>query len=108
MSTYKVTVNGVSYDVEVNQIGGAAPASAPKNVSSGNAGDVRVEAQVAGKIYQLVAAPGDAVNAGDTIVILESMKMEIPVVAPASGTIASIEVAKGDEVEVGYLIATMN
>lgn len=107
MSTYKVTVNGVSYDVEVNQIGGAAPAPV-KKASSGVAGGTRVEAQVAGKIYEIVAAPGDAVNAGDTIVILESMKMEIPVVAPASGTVASIEVAKGDEVEVGYLIATMD
>ena len=113
MSTYKVTVNGVSYDVEVEAVGGAAaapvaaaPAAAPK--AAGAQGGVRVEAQVAGKIFNIVAAPGEALNAGDTIVILESMKMEIPVVAPADGVVASIEVEKGQEVEVGYLIATMN
>lgn len=109
MSTYKITVNGVSYDVDVQPVGGAAPAApAAAPVSSGVAGGVRVEAQVAGKIFKLVATPGEAVAAGDTIVILESMKMEIPVVAPQDGTVASIEVKEGDPVEVGYLIATMN
>ena len=47
-------------------------------------------------------------KAGDTIVILEAMKMEIPVVAPQDGTVASIDVAVGDPVEAGALLATMN
>ena len=51
---------------------------------------------------------GQAVKAGDNIVILESMKMEIPVVAPEAGTIASIDVAVGDAVESGAVLATLN
>ena len=49
-----------------------------------------------------------AVVAGDNIVILESMKMEIPVVAPQDGTVASIDVAEGASVENGDTLATMN
>ena len=115
MSTYKVTVNGVSYEVEVQPVGGApaaapapAVAPAPAAAPSGSAGSVRVEAQVAGKIWKVVATPGQALSSGDSIVILESMKMEIPVVAPQDGTLATIELKEGDPVEVGYLIATMN
>ena len=51
---------------------------------------------------------GQAVKAGDNIVILESMKMEIPVVAPQDGTVASIDVAVGAAVENGDVLATMN
>ena len=51
---------------------------------------------------------GQAVKAGDNIVILESMKMEIPVVAPQDGTVASIDVAEGASVENGDTLATMN
>ena len=47
-------------------------------------------------------------KAGDSIVILESMKMEIPVVAPQDGTLAQVVLNEGDPVEVGDLIATMN
>ena len=51
---------------------------------------------------------GQTVKAGDSIVILEAMKMEIPVVAPQDGTVASIDVAPGDAVENGDTLATMN
>ena len=51
---------------------------------------------------------GQAVKAGDSIVIVEAMKMEIPVVAPQDGTVASIEVAAGDAVENGSTLATLN
>ena len=51
---------------------------------------------------------GDAVKKGDAVVIIEAMKMEIPVVAPEAGTIASIDVAVGDAVESGAVLATLN
>ena len=54
------------------------------------------------------ASAGQALKAGDTIITLEAMKMEIPVVAPQDGTLASIEVAAGDAVESGQVLATMN
>ena len=107
MNTYKITVNGVAYDVTVEGTGATA-AAAPAAAPAGAAGAVRVEAQVAGKIWKIVASAGQALKAGDNIVILESMKMEIPVVAPQDGTLAAINVSEGTPVEVGDLIATMN
>ena len=62
----------------------------------------------AGKIFKIEAKVGQAVKKGDAVVILEAMKMEIPVVAPQDGTIASIDVAVGDPVEAGAVLATMN
>ena len=118
MSTYKVNVNGVSYDVEVIPAGGAVVNPAEEAIShemdaqpvanSGAAGSIEVTCDVAGKIFKIVAAPGDNVTAGDALVILEAMKMEIPVVAPQDGTVASIDVAVGDTIEAGACLATLN
>lgn len=71
-------------------------------------GKVRVEAGAAGKIFKLEATVGQTVKRGDTIVILEAMKMEIPVVAPVDGIVASVNVVVGDAVEAGALLATLN
>ena len=84
-----------------------APAAAPKAAPAA-AGSIEVTAQVPGKVFKIVANVGQAVKAGDSIIILESMKMEIPVVAPEDGTVAGINVAAGDAVESGDLLATMN
>ena len=72
------------------------------------AGSVTVAASVPGKVFKVEASVGQSVKAGDSIVILESMKMEIPVVAPQDGTVASINVAVGDAVENGDTLATLN
>ena len=58
-------------------------------------------------MWNVVAAPGDALAAGDTIVILESMKMEIPVVAEHAGTLADLRVAEGEVVQEGDVIAVL-
>ena len=132
MKNYTITVNGTAYSVTVEEGTAAsvpaaapapaaapvktpapaapapapAPAAAPK--TQGTAGSIEVNAQVPGKVLSIAAQPGTAVKAGDSIVVLESMKMEIPVVAPQDGTVASINVASGDQVESGDLLATMN
>jgi len=124
MKNYTITVNGNVYDVVVEEGASAgaapkaapaapkaapkaAPAAAPKAASAG-AGSVRIEAGAAGKVFKLEASVGQAVKRGDAVVILEAMKMEIPVVAPQDGTVASIDVAVGDPVEAGALLATLN
>ena len=56
---------------------------------------MKVTASVPGKVVKVAASVGQAVKAGDSVIILESMKIEIPVVAPQDGTIASIDVAEG-------------
>jgi acetyl-CoA carboxylase biotin carboxyl carrier protein len=58
-------------------------------------------------VWKVVASEGDKVEEGDTLVILESMKMEIPVLAEDAGTLASLKVAEGDVIQEGDLIATI-
>ena len=124
MKSYTITVNGNVYDVTVEENGSvAAPAAAPRKaapvaapkaapakapVATGAAGGIKVEAGAAGKIFKVEKKVGDAVKKGDAIIILEAMKMEIPVVAPEDGTVASINVTVGDSVEAGALLATLN
>ena len=66
-----------------------------------------VRAEMVANVWKVLVAPGDAVQEDDTLVILESMKMEIPVVAPAGGSVQSVEVAEGDVVQEGDLIAVI-
>ena len=124
MKNYTITVNGNVYDVVVEEGAStgapvaakapAAPKAAPKAApvaapaAGGAAGSVKIEAGAAGKVFKVEAKVGQAVKAGDAVVILEAMKMEIPVVAPQDGTVASIDVSVGDPVEAGALLATMN
>ena len=122
MKSYTITVNGTAYEVTVEETGSvcapvaARPAATPKAApapkaapkAAAGAGSVKVAASVPGKVLKVVASVGQAVKAGDSIVILESMKMEIPVVAPQDGTVASIDVAEGASVENGDTLATMN
>ncbi len=122
MKNYTITVNGNVYDVTVEETGStpstsaapkraAAPATAaaPKTAAApAGAGNIKVEAGAAGKVFKLEATVGTALKKGDTILILEIMKMETPVVAPEDGTLASINVAVGDSVEAGALLATLN
>ncbi len=122
MKNYTITVNGNVYDVTVeeNGAGVAAPAAAPRRAAApaaapaapapaaGGAGNVKIEAGAAGKVFSIDSKPGDAVKRGDTILVLEVMKMETPVVAPEDGTVASIDVTVGQAVEAGALLATLN
>ena len=113
MKSYTITVNGTAYEVTVEENGnaaapvaGAAPkaaAPAPKAAPA-----AAPKAAAPGKVVKIVASVGQSVKAGDSVVIVESMKMEIPVVAPQDGTIASIDVAEGAAVENGDTLATMN
>ena len=64
-----------------------------------------VVAEMVANVWKVVVAQGDEVAAGDTLVILESMKMEIPVVTEDGGTVAELKVAEGDVVQEGDVIA---
>ena len=125
MKNYTITVNGNVYDVTVEEKGAgaapqapraAAPATAPKAAPAApkaaapaaGAGSIQVKAGAAGKVFKLEASVGQSVKKGDAVVIIEAMKMEIPVVAPQDGTVASINVAVGDSVDNGAVLASMN
>jgi acetyl-CoA carboxylase biotin carboxyl carrier protein len=66
-----------------------------------------VRAEMVANVWKVVVAEGDTVEDGDTLVILESMKMEIPVLAEDAGTISKLSVAEGDVVQEGDLIAVI-
>ena len=119
MKNYTITVNGNVYDVVVEEGAStgapapAAPKAAPKAApaapaASGAAGGIKIEAGAAGKVFKVEASVGQAVKKGDTVLILEAMKMEIPQVAPEDGTVASINVSVGDAVDAGTVLATLN
>lgn len=124
MKNYTITVNGNVYEVTVEEgtSTGAAPASraaapapkaapkaaAPAPASSGAQGSVAVTAPMPGKILGIKTEPGKTVAKGEAIIVLEAMKMENEIVAPADGTIASINVSVGDSVEAGATLATLN
>ena len=86
----------------------AAPAPAPAEAPSGAAGSITVESPMPGKILSVEKKVGDSVEAGQTIMILEAMKMENEIVAPEAGTIASINVSVNQSVEAGEVLATLN
>ena len=68
----------------------------------------KVESEVSGNVWKIVASVGDRVNEGDTLMILESMKMEIPVEAPRAGTVAEICVAPEEAIEEGHVVAVLD
>jgi acetyl-CoA carboxylase biotin carboxyl carrier protein len=68
---------------------------------------MEVKAELVGNVWKVVAAPGDKVEEDDVLVILESMKMEIPVTAPRAGTVKEIRVSEGDVVKEGQVVAVL-
>ncbi|MFP6836615.1 MAG: sodium-extruding oxaloacetate decarboxylase subunit alpha [Pseudomonadales bacterium] len=100
-NTYTVRVNGKSFTVEVAQGGALASVQPAAASAAGNVGAGAVAAALAGNIFKVLVAPGDAVSEGQTLLVLEAMKMEADVVAPRAGTVSEIFVAEGDAVAVG-------
>ena len=111
---YTVVVDGQKFsvqvaegdaDIQVTAVNGESTAQAAPVTSSGNSVDIK--ALLPGNVWKIVANPGQSVNEGDVIMILESMKMEIDVVAPRGGVIQSINVATNDKVVEGQLVAVL-
>lgn len=113
---YKVTVNGQSYDVGVEELGGAvspsvaqsaqaapvaAPAAPAPVAAAPAAGATCVKAPMPGTVLSLKVAAGQAVRRGDVLLILEAMKMENEISSPADGTVAAIRVQAGSTVNTG-------
>ncbi|MBQ1690922.1 MAG: biotin/lipoyl-binding protein [Firmicutes bacterium] len=123
MEKYIIKVNGKEYEVEVKKVGSGqqaspaapaaaapapvAPAPAPKAPAASVQDGVRLEAGAAGKVFRIVKKAGESVSKGDTVIILEAMKMEIPMVSTADGTVKEITVSEGQPVEAGDLLAVI-
>ena len=130
---YLVNVNGKQYDVEVEKMGGTyqsltrttaymqnlapsaapapaatpAPVAAPAPAPAASAGDKDVISPMPGKIFKILVSPGQAVQEGETVLVLEAMKMENDIVAPASGTVDKVLVNTGDMVETDAVLITL-
>ena len=134
MKTYNITVNGVTYTVEVEEVGATASAAAPAAPAATPAtpvaapvapkaapaapkaapaapkaaGSVNVKAPMPGNIIKVNCKTGAAVKKGDVLIVLEAMKMENDICAPEDGVVASIEVSQGATVETDALLVTLN
>ena len=69
---------------------------------------MKVHSEVTGSVWKLLKKPGDRVTAGDEIMLIESMKMEIPVLAEEDATVAEVHVAETDAVQEGQVVATLD
>jgi biotin carboxyl carrier protein len=67
-----------------------------------------IKAHITGVVFQIAVKPGDRVQAGDPVIVLESMKMEIPVEAPRAGAVKEIRVQEGQTVQEGAIVAVLD
>jgi acetyl-CoA carboxylase biotin carboxyl carrier protein len=70
--------------------------------------EVKVMSEIAGSVWKIVTAPGDVVEEEQPLLILESMKMEIPVLAPERGVVREIRVSEGNAVGEGEIVAVID
>ena len=114
----KVTVNGVAYEVEVEvedeprptlgaifMNGGSFSPPASGLPRTDTAGGIR--APLSGTVGRVLVEPGQAIEAGDVVVVLEAMKMETEITAPQAGTVGAVHVAPGDAVSGGQLLVEL-
>ena len=134
MKTYLITVNGVTYEVQAEEVRGnqviqqviQQPAPAPQPVAAPVAapvpqpapvvkeapkaaptGGIQITSPMPGSIFKLNVKPGDSVKRGDVVVILEAMKMENEIFAADDAVVASVEVKEGDAVNTGDVLVVL-
>ncbi len=132
MRKFVVNVNGNSYEVEVEEVGGvtaSAPVSAPAAPAApvapaapaapekekpapapaqGPAGSVKITAPMPGTILDVKVNPGQQIQQGALLAILEAMKMENEILSPQNATVATVNVSRGQQVNTGDLLFTLN
>ena len=113
MKRYRVTVNGTAYEIELEELTGAAPAPAaataapapaPAPAAAAPAGGEQVTSPMPGTILSINVAAGDAVKRGQVLMVLEAMKMENEIMAPAAGIVSGVAVQKGSAVATGAVL----
>lgn len=123
MRKFAINVNGKSFEVEVEEIGGgmqpqmtsapaapkaAAPISAPAPVQTqAPTGTINVTAPMPGNIWKLLVSVGDTVAEAQAVVVLEAMKMENELFSPKAGKVVGISVKQGDTVDTGDIIISI-
>ena len=117
MKKYRVTVNGTVYEIELEELTGAAPAApvaapaaAPAPAApaaAAPAGGEQVTSPMPGNILAVNVAAGDTVKRGQVLMVLEAMKMENEIMCPCDGRVVSVNTSKGATVESGTLLCVI-
>ena len=112
MKKYRVTVNGTVYEVELEELTGSAPVSAPAApaaapASAAPAAGEQICAPMPGNILAVNVTAGQTVKKGDVLMVLEAMKMENEIMCPRDGVVASVNTSKGASVESGTLLCVL-
>ena len=117
---YKIKIGEKVYEVELEAVSekeGKIETAKPENIKeekpenkvTGQAtGSVKVEAPMQGLVISVDVSLGQKVKAGETLILLEAMKMENPIVAPVDGIVKGIHISKGDTVETGALLISLS
>lgn len=120
LKNYTITVNGVAYDVTVeeNEGGLAAPVNVPRMevpkaapkaaAPAGAQGSKKITAGAAGKIIKIDVKVGDTIKVGQSVGVIEMMKMENPIVSSYDGVVATVDTKEGAMVEAGQVLVTLN
>lgn len=132
MKKYNITVNGTVYEVEVEEVAADAPAAVPVKktapaetpvtvpqktekaaaaaipVTAGAEGKIKINSPMPGNILKVKVTAGQKIKKGETLCLLEAMKMENEIVAPSEGIVVSVNTSQGRAVQTGELLFTLN
>ena len=102
---YKVKIDGETLEVNVEEE--VLKTTNTERARYADTGQKVVKAALPGTITKILVSPGDKVSAGDTLLILEAMKMENEIVAPSSGVVKEIKVSEGQKIETGDVLVVI-
>jgi biotin carboxyl carrier protein len=118
MKTYRVTVNGQSYDVQVEEVAQDSTTPRPmppppviqqagKSAKKARGGERPIPAPIPGKVVAVKVQAGQTVKTGSVLVVLDAMKMENDLLSPVDGTVKAVKVQPGDAVNAGDLLVVI-